>query len=406
MSGISTAAWRVLAAVFIVGTVNFMDRALLSIAIPGIRQEFAWTASVAGLALSSFLWTYAISSAVVAPFVDRFGPRRSQAVAMGFWAVSLLWTAATRGFVSLIGSRALLGVAEAPNQPIALLSVRSFFPAEHIGFACSVAAALVVRVGPIMGFMVGGALIEGLGWRGAFVALAGLSIAAIPLWLLLYPKVPVRSVASTGGAAGEAWRFFRYPRFWAVMVGMTANSYIQYLFFTWTPGYLSSLFKTNIMNIGFMSAAIFGFGVLGNLLGGWGGDMLIRRGYYPMFARKGLILAGLLLSSPIVCVTWFDGMVGTLFILSVADFGINVAVPQFWAIITDTAPRHLTATYTGVVNGVANAGGLAAPILTGFILQATGSFAMSFGLAGVMLAICGVCWLLCLRRIEPLYAAE
>ncbi len=404
---ISTAAWRVLAAIFLVGTINFMDRSLLSIAMPSIRAEFNWSPTLAGVALSSFLWTYAVGNAVTAPFVDRYGPRRSQALGMLFWTVSLVWTAVTQSFYSLLGSRALLGIAEAPNQAIAIRSIRSFFPEQHTGFACSVGVALVVRVGPICGFVLGGFLIGEFGWRAAFLMLAALSLLAIPLWFTMFPKsgsLPSSVQAkSVGTATGDVMQFFRYPRFWAVMIGMSANSYIQYLFFSWTPGYLSTLFKTNIMNIGFMSAAIFGFGVLGNLVSGYGGDVLLRRGYSRLAVRKRIILLGICLCLPIVIVPQFTSLWGVIFILSLADFGINVAVPQFWATMSETAPPHLTASFTGLVNGVANGVGLFAPIVTGAIVDATGSFQLAFLVAGGMLSVIGVCYGLCLRRIEPLF---
>ncbi|MBV8914690.1 MAG: hypothetical protein JOZ05_16820 [Acetobacteraceae bacterium] len=100
-------------------------------------------------------------------------------------------------------------------------------------------------------------------------------------------------------AIREGARFFRYRAFWAILLGMTGSVYLQFLFLTWIPTYLSSLLKTNVLIVGFMSAAIFGFGVLGNVASGVAGDALLRQGWSVSLTRNSIIVMGMLLCSPI-----------------------------------------------------------------------------------------------------------
>ena len=99
---------------------------------------------------------------------------------------------------------------------------------------------------------------------------------------------------------------------------------------------------------------------------------------------------------------WFTSWGGAVAVLSLADFGLNLAVTQFLAIATATAPARSTASFAGAVNGLSVIGGTASPLVTGYLVEATGSFASSFALSGVMLVVVVVCFVFGVTRIEPL----
>src|SRR3954447_14358922 len=67
--------WAVVGMRFLGVSINYLDRANLSIALPDITKEFGLSASVGWLVLAAFFWTYALFQLPAGPFIDRLGAR-------------------------------------------------------------------------------------------------------------------------------------------------------------------------------------------------------------------------------------------------------------------------------------------------------------------------------------------
>ena len=115
--------------------ITYMDRVVISTAVPSIQKEFGFSIITMGWILSSFQWAYAIFQVPVAWLGDRWGPRRVLTIIVIWWslftsATTLAWSAASMATV-----RFLFGIGEAGAFPIATASLsRWLLPAER-GFA-------------------------------------------------------------------------------------------------------------------------------------------------------------------------------------------------------------------------------------------------------------------------------
>ena len=116
----------VLAMLFVVTAINYMDRANLSVAGSAIQGQFALSPTQLGLLFSMFTWFYAMSQVPVGYVLDRVGPRRLYGSAIILWSVFTfvmgfashhMFATASASFVMLLVCRALIGVAEAPSFP-------------------------------------------------------------------------------------------------------------------------------------------------------------------------------------------------------------------------------------------------------------------------------------------------
>jgi len=161
--------------------------------------------------------------------------------------------------------------------------------------------------------------------------------------------------------------------------------YAYFFFVSWLPGYLILERKMTLLQSGILSALPFWAGLLGTLAGGWLGDYLIQHGISTTVSRKSIIAGGLsgstvlVISAAYVEQSWLAVTLLTLCIgcLRLATGSVN-------SLPIDLAPALMVGSLTGIQNFFGNIGGLLAPIVTGYLVNATGSFAGSFIVAGCM----------------------
>ena len=113
----SSVRWKIFFLMLFLVSVNYIDRASLSVAMPLISKEFSIDPAWQGVILSSFFWTYAFMQVPGGMLADRFKPRIVIALATVFWgAFQAIAALATNWFVLLL-SRLGLGASEAPIYP-------------------------------------------------------------------------------------------------------------------------------------------------------------------------------------------------------------------------------------------------------------------------------------------------
>lgn len=194
MSPAHRTAWLVVALLFPVALLNYMDRQMLATMkssmatdIQGLGKDAQW-----GLVLASFKWVYAILSPVGGYIADRFSRRHVISISLFAWSVVTWMTAHVSSYEGLVSTRALMGISEAFYIPAALALISDY----HIGRTRSRAIGLH-QTGIYFGLILGGyagfvADDPSLGWRWAFNAAGLIGISyALPLFILLKnpPKV-------------------------------------------------------------------------------------------------------------------------------------------------------------------------------------------------------------------------
>src|SRR4051794_13748102 len=93
--------WKIFFLMLCLVSINYIDRASLSIAMPLISREFNLNAMEQGLILSSFFWTYTIMQVPGGMLADRFKPRIMIAVATFGWGFFQAIAAVSTGWLTL-----------------------------------------------------------------------------------------------------------------------------------------------------------------------------------------------------------------------------------------------------------------------------------------------------------------
>jgi MFS family permease len=202
-------AWLVVALLFPVALLNYLDRQMLATMkgsmvadIPSLTSRAEW-----GFVLGSFKWTYAVLSPLGGYLADRFSRRHVICVSLLAWSVVTWMTGHVSTFHELVATRALMGISEAFYIPAALALITDY----HLGTTRSKAVG-VHQAGIYAGLILGGfaghvAESPDHGWRWAFSLCGFIGIAyAVPLffWLRNAPRAansaPIASpLAAIGG---------------------------------------------------------------------------------------------------------------------------------------------------------------------------------------------------------------
>jgi MFS transporter, ACS family, D-galactonate transporter len=380
--------WSIVVLLLVASMINYFDRTTISFALPSISESLGFGALKKGVLLSAFFWSYAFMQIPMGLLADRFNLRWIYAAAFTLWSVSQGLTGLATSLTMLIGFRILLGIGEAIYLPGGTKTVSLLFPLSERGLPCG-----LFDGGTRTGLFLEGLLLPWLlshyGWRMTFALIGFTALLWLIPWLLITPRemrvaAPSRA-PEQAKPGGDVWTTRRRIDLFGVCLGFFCFDYYWYLLVTWLPDYLQTVRHLSMMRAGIYTSLPFAVFGLCQPLGGWLGDRLVRAGVSETLARKSIIgasfLTGLML---IPAAHTTNASIAILLIMSGCLVGLSTA--NQLVILQSCAPRDQIGFWTGVYNLVGNIGGILAPLVTGVLIQVTGSYTPAFVLAGVLIA--------------------
>ena len=400
--------------------INYFDRIALSVAAPRLEQSFGLSPIQLGVLFSAFFWSYALLQVPVGALLDRFGVARIGRWSAFLWTLASALTACAGGFAGIFLARVVLGVAEAPSFPASSKATGYWFPRAERGLSTAMFDA-ATKLSNVLGIPLVAMAIVHFGWRGGFWLVAALSLGYFLAFWRLYrdpsahPAVtPQQRARLMGRGATPEGRhsessihmlgyLIRRRKVWGLSIGFAAYGYCFFFFLTWLPAYLVQAQHMDLLASGRLAAIPWACAsVSGLLVGGRLIDLLIARGYDETRVRRGVLLAGMcagvavvgamFTTNPIVAITW----------ISIALSGLAAASPVCWSLPALIAPKGGVGSLGGLMNFANNMMGVAAPIVTGYILSSTRSFADAFAVTGLVLLAGILAFAFLLGTVEPL----
>lgn len=113
----SNARWRIFFMLAIICTINYIDRVVISVCMPQIKEELQFSPEIVGAILSAFFWGYAIMQIPCGWLCDRFKPGKILLIGGLCWGVFQVITGLISSSKAFMFIRVLLGVSEAPIYP-------------------------------------------------------------------------------------------------------------------------------------------------------------------------------------------------------------------------------------------------------------------------------------------------
>lgn len=395
--------------------VNYFDRVNLSVSHDALVQSFGITPAVFGQLSAAYSWTYAACQLPTGVVLDAFGVRKVSLYSIAIWGIASIAAAFAPGVLLFFLARLLLGIGEAPTFPANAKAVGAWFPQHERSLATAIfdsAAKLANAVGvPLLGL-----LLLRVGWRMSFGFTAMLSFAYLGLFALLYrepDRFSLRDVVHSGGKTEDAAamlappiplaRLMRERKVIGLAIGSGAYNYVFYLLLTWLPTYLAqTLHITLRQSFLFTAAPWLVATVCDFFLGGVLVDLLIRRGRNASNVRRTVLLIGTACGLGLVGAAFAHDLPSALLPISIAIGGLSAAAPVVWSLPSLLVPNSSTGKVGGILNFSNQLSAIAAPILTGYTVQATHSFKWAFGIAAVYLVVGVVSYAFLLGRIHPI----
>ena len=397
--------YYVYAGLFVLMFINYLDRVNLSVAAKPLSESYGLSPIDMGYIFSAFLWTYLLCLIPMGLLADRFGGRAITYTTLGLWSLAGIWTGLATSYSSLVASRLVLGIGESASYPSGGKIIREWAPASDRG----IAAAFLncgAHAGLCFGSVVVGSLIVEFGWRASFYITGAAGVVLAVLWYLLYRQpekatwlgaaerdfiyenrgVTVSGEAEKLNQIGALKGLLSNPSMWSLALTQGCAGYTLYLFMTWLPSYLVASRGMDVLKSSLFSAIPYGTAALLGLGLGWLSDRLLKKSGTSNSDRRKLIAAMLLLSSMILAAPFVDSiwLIEALISISLACVATAMAMN-----IALTADLMSDGRYNGVATSLlimgGNLFGTAAPIVTGYVVAATGGFSGAFFIAGVLL---------------------
>jgi EmrB/QacA subfamily drug resistance transporter len=182
-------AWPALWALVVGFFMILVDATIVSVATPAIMQDLGADVASVVWVTSAYLLAYAVPLLVTGRLGDRYGPKQVYVTGLVIFTLSSLWCGLTANVEQLIVARIVQGLGASLMTPQTMAVITRTFPADQRGRAMSLWGAvggIATLVGPIMG----GVLVDDLGWEWIFFVNVPVGVVALVLALRLVPDLP------------------------------------------------------------------------------------------------------------------------------------------------------------------------------------------------------------------------
>ena len=384
--------WGVVALLFFTAMLNNLDRMVLSVLAPTLKDALSFGDVEYSYVVAAFLTAYVIGYTFCGKVLDRIGVKLGIMGALLFWSFAGMGHAAAVGWFSLVAFRFLLGIGESFNSPGGVKAIAEWIPRRERGLCMA-----VFSNGNVLGSILAPPLVAFLsihfGWRWAFIVTGGLGLVLFVVWQRVYhsperhPRLTAeereliladhRDAARNGGVLAPADRvsmlaLFRQPACVGFFVARLLTDPITYFFAFWLPSYLKAERGFTLAMIGAIGWIPFLASDIGGPGGGAASDWLIRRGWNARKARLALMLfAASCMPAAIVAVfvpsAW----------ISIACIAIVLGAQSCWmanqlTLISESVPRSHVASLLALSAMGGSIGGIAANLLAGRAIAAAG----------------------------------
>ena len=395
------ARWLVVALLTVGVVIAYTDRINLSAALPQIRMSFPISAEASGILLSAFFWAYTLLQTPAGWLVDRFGLKWPYAAGLFLWSAVSAATALVSSLNGLIVMRIVLGIGESIVTPASMRYLRENFAEHERGLPIGIYFS-GTKYGPAIGAPIATYLVLAYGWRWMFVLNGALCVLWLVPWLLFVRDGRKSSPAAEAGATVSWGALFGSPLMWGTCVATFCYMYFVYFCMTWMPTYFKDRFGLSLTASGWFTFMSFGGMATVAILAGWAADRLIARGRNAVTTRKAFTIVGFVLAFTEVFGAFSHSTTTTLFLAVFSLSGLGLATANYWALTQTLTPASASARVAGIQNTAANMAGIAAPWITGILVQRTGSFNAPLIAVGFWLLVGIACYLFLVRERHAL----
>lgn len=411
--GIRLPVWQkrygVVALCFLATLICYIDRVNMSVAAIALQREFGWSDTTKGFVLSAFFLGYLLMQVPSGVLANRLGGKVVLCFAVVWWSAFTILTplAASMSLAALIVARVALGLGEAATFPSIFSLYRHWVPPAERSRAVTFTLA-GGHLGTLIALLLTGWVIETFGWPAAFYLFGAAGLAWAVAW-----QVSVTARPASARGIGEAerallaplegdtrvgaavpWRqLLGRPAVIALMLSHFAVNWVMYMLIAWMPSYFYATQGVSITGAAAYSAAPYLTAFVASIAGALLADRLLARGRTPTFVRKLMQCTGLLGAAAfLLLVREADTAPEALASMCAALGFLSMTFSGTAAATLEIAPRYADVV-SGMSNTVATVPGIVAVVVTGWLVDMTGTYDAALALTAAVGVFGAVVWL-------------
>ena len=386
--------YLVVAGLFVLSLITYIDRAAISSAKEPIAAEIGLDDQAMGAVFSAFALGYAAAQVPSGWFADKAGPRLMLSVVVAVWSLFTWFTGMVHGLGSLLAVRFLFGIAEAGAFPGAARAFYNWLPPSELGRANGIIFS-GSRLGAALAFPLMAWLLSLGSWRLTFYILALPGLAWAAAWAVLFRNHPENpppreQASSTAGMSFGA--VLRSRPMWLAMAQYFCVNFTTFLCLSWMHPYLKQRYALSASEAAFYTMAILLIGASAQWATGFLVDWLYRTGRQHYSRRLPAMLGFLVSAVGVAAIPLAPTAAAGAACFAVAAFGAEMVISPSWAFCIDIGGKNSGAV-SGSMNTAGNFGSFVSANAFPFLQHATGDATAYFLLVMAMNLLSAACWM-------------
>ena len=359
--------WTICALLFFATTINYLDRAVISLVKEYLDEEFHWTKSDYANVTVAFQASYALAMVFVGRLIDWLGTKTGYALSLLSWSFAAMGHYFVTSNVGFYLARIGLGVTESGNFPAAVKTVTEWFPKKERAFATGIFNA-GTNIGAIIAPLSVPFIAAAYGWRMAFVITGAIGLIWLFFWYWLY-DTPHRQKRLSSAEYDHIhsdtdelqmdrdapvekapWvTILSFRPTWAFAVGKFMTDGIWWFYLFWLPDFLKEEYGLTKTDLALPVATVYVLATVGSVFGGWLPMYFISRGWPVFRARKTsmLIYAFCVLPVLFAQIAGSFNMWFAIFIIGFAASAHQAWSANIYTTVSDALPKNMVASVIG-----------------------------------------------------------
>jgi ACS family hexuronate transporter-like MFS transporter len=362
--------WTICSLVFFATTINYLDRAVISLLKKDLTVEFNWTETDYGNIVIAFQLSYAIGLLGVGRLIDKLGTKIGYALIIFLWSVAAVAHALVKSTFGFGVARAALGVTEAGNFPAAIKTIAEWFPKKERAFATGIFNS-GTNIGAIIAPLTVPLIAKYWNWQWAFILTGAIGFIWLIFWFWLY-EIPAKQKRvlkpeydyihsdkeeiitderdNSGHQKISWWKLLHFKQTWAFALGKFLTDPVWWFFLFWLPDFLYKEYHLDGTDVALPVALVYTISSVGSIFGGWLPMKFIKNNMPVFTARRTSMLIYSLFVLPVV----FAQYLGSINMwLAVIIIGIATSAHQAWSAnifttVSDMFPKKTVASVVGI----------------------------------------------------------
>ena len=405
--------WTICSLIFFATTINYLDRAVISLLKSDLSKEFHWTETDYANIVIAFQIAYAAGMMGAGRFIDRMGTKTGYALYTFLWSLAAAAHALVTSTLGFGVARAFLGLSESGNFPAAIKTVAEWFPKKERAFATGIFNS-GANIGAIVAPLTVPFIAKSMGWQWAFIITGSIGFIWLILWFYFYDtpakqrrltKEEFDYIHSDAVSVNEqvmvdektSWiKLLGYKQTWAVAIGKFLTDPVWWFYLFWLPAFLKEQYNMEGTAIALPVSLVYTMSAVGSIFGGWLPMYFIKNNWPAFKARKTAMFIYALCALPVIFSQWlghFDKWYAVI-IIGLAASAHAAWSANIYTTVSDMFPKKMVGSVTGISGMAGATGGILIAALAGKLFdhyKAAGHIETGYY---IMFIICGSAYII------------